>query len=247
MSIVSTLQRYQEAFLRLLYPAHCGACNKGLELEETGLCSGCRADLAALRFPYSEAALNHSFDHVRQAWTLYPYEAPLKEILTGIKFFQKRWLLKLFVPDFQELGSLIASESSYDMIVPVPMESTRLLERHFNQSELIAKMLSGSMKVPMLYALKKIRRTPAQSGLNRAERLQNLLFAFEGRVSLSGKKILLVDDVLTTGATAEEAARVLKEECGAVSVDLVTLACNPRETPDKSFSPLYIPSNFVGY
>lgn len=247
MSTLQTFRQYREAFMRLLYPARCGACETLLELEETGICTACTESLEKLRFPYSATALDHEFEHVSQAWALYPYESVLKEILTGIKFYNKRWLLRIFTPKIEELAGLIASENNYDWIVPIPLENSRLLERQFNQSELIARILAKAMQRPVISALKKCRRTPAQSGLNRAERLRNLHFAFEAKIPAAGKKILIVDDVLTTGATAEEAARVLKDS-GACRADLVTIACNPRETSaDSTFSPLYIPANFVGY
>lgn len=242
-----SVPHYREAFLRLFYPARCGSCRQLLELEEKGICGGCHGDLKNLRLNYEQTSLDHPFKYAGQAWSCYPYLSPLKEILAGIKFYNKRWLLKVFSEDLREIAGLISSENSYDWIVPIPLENTRLLQRQFNQSEILAALLGKFMKCSVKGALKKSRATPAQSGLSRTQRLKNIHFAFECKGSALGKTILLVDDVLTTGATADEAARVLKES-GALRVDLMTLACNPRETSDyESFSPLYTASNLVGY
>lgn len=246
MSFRRTFQNYREALLRLIYPAHCGACSLILELEESGLCRHCLSALRRIKLPLEAACLDHAFKHISQSWALYPYESPMKEILSGIKFYGRRWLLKSFREDFKQLAELIASENSYDWIVPVPLDAKRLLQRQFNQSALIAEIMSEFLGCSTVNALMKPRETPAQVGLTRAQREKNLLFAFESRRA-EDKNILLVDDVLTTGATAEEAARVLKA-AGAKHVDLVTLACNPRElSAPETFSPLYTAPNFVGY
>ena len=113
-----------------------------------------------------------------------------------------------------------------DVIVPVPLHSTRLREREYNQSLLLAHRMSTYLKIPLNYTvLRRIRETPPQTSLTKHERLKNLRRSFVVKTpqSLKGKSILLVDDVYTTGTTVNECAKVL-DKAGAENVYVVTLA-----------------------
>jgi ComF family protein len=115
-----------------------------------------------------------------------------------------------------------------DLIVPVPLHWTRLWTRRFNQSALLAKGIAAATGLPLRTdVLRRVRRTPKQTGLARKDRLGNVAGAFavpaDARSIISGKHILLVDDVLTTGATGDAAAAALRR-AGAKEVDLLVLA-----------------------
>jgi ComF family protein len=114
-------------------------------------------------------------------------------------------------------------------VVPVPLSRRRRRERGFNQAELIAKVVAREARLPL--ETKVLRRTkdrPPQAGLSRKDRIRNVRSIYRARLPLSlrGERLLLVDDVLTTGATAEAAARALLR-AGAGSVDVLTLARVP--------------------
>ena len=102
--------------------------------------------------------------------------------------------------------------NNYDMIVPVPLHSKRIAERGFNQALLIANLLSKEIGVPVSEALERIRYTKPQARFGREDRLINVKEAFSAvkNDSLSGKNIILVDDVYTTGATMNACAKALK-------------------------------------
>jgi ComF family protein len=120
-------------------------------------------------------------------------------------------------------------DQSFDAVVPVPLHWRKQWDRGFNQSELLARYIAGRRGLTVLHALRRKRATAVQAGLASAGRRRNVAGAFLLRSGaktdpkLAGKKILLIDDVMTTGATASACASVLKRG-GAKSVSLLTLA-----------------------
>jgi ComF family protein len=129
-----------------------------------------------------------------------------------------RWLCAAF--DDERLRG-----RQFDIIVPVPLHPTRQRERGFNQAGLLAELLSPRISIPCKRVLKRIRYTTTQTALDRAERMENLHNAFRLRrnADVRGLHVLLIDDVLTTGSTLSECARVLKR-AGAISVHAATAA-----------------------
>jgi competence protein ComFC len=113
----------------------------------------------------------------------------------------------------------------FHLIVPVPLHPARLRERGFNQAEVLAKILSQKIDLPLSRALERVRYTTTQTAFDRVERMENLRDAFRLRkkIGVRGLHVLLVDDILTTGSTLSECARVLRE-AGAQSVYAVTAA-----------------------
>src|SRR5262249_55982024 len=116
-------------------------------------------------------------------------------------------------------------ECEFDIIVPVPLHPARQRERGFNQADLLAELLSTHASVPCRRLLKRVRYTTTQTALDRSERMENLHNAFRLRknADVRGLRVLLIDDVLTTGSTLSECARVLKG-AGAISVHAATAA-----------------------
>lgn len=223
------LRSYAEAGFRLLYPAYCGICHAFLSLEEKYLCKPCEARLSTTRFSQDESCLDIAVDYLDEAWAVFPYESPVKDLISAVKFSRKRWLLHAFRPDLEKMVSVLASENHYDAIVPIPMDRKRLFQREFNPSELLARMIRPHFNSRLNPALLKKRFfTTPQSTLNRRERQINLFGSFRTPAkNLKGQSILLIDDIVTTGATADEAARILKKQ-GAKRVDLLALAHTPE-------------------
>jgi ComF family protein len=124
------------------------------------------------------------------------------------------------------LSQALPREQRFDVIVPMPLHWRKRLERGFNQSELLARVLSRRTGIPVLNALERRKPTAPQAGLTRAQRRSNVAGAFEAsrrRDRIDGRHVLLIDDVLTTGATASACAAVLKR-AGARRVTVLTLA-----------------------
>ncbi len=148
-----------------------------------------------------------------------PYEGVLAETINCLKFYGIKRLAKPLVRLL-----CIFDCSEFDGIIPVPLSIKGLIERGFNQSLPIARVISKKFHVPLLMDnLRKIKETPPQIGLSARERLLNLKNAFEVRGNIRGLRLLLVDDVMTTGATVAECSKELMK-AKAKEVTVLTLA-----------------------
>lgn len=175
-------------------------------LNEDGLCRLCAAGVGAFDAAY--------------AWG--GYDGVLKDLIHCFKFHGMRSLAN---PLGGYLAEAFPRNEKIDAIVPMPIHWTRRMVRGFNQCELLARELSRHTGVPVAKLLVKIKRTGKQSNLSGAKRRRNVRGSFEtvqGEV-VRGKRLLLLDDVLTTGATVNEAAQVLKNG-GAARVVVLTVA-----------------------
>lgn len=201
------------------------------------VCRACRADLPGLpttRCPHCGEPTTHGercgrclrtpphFDSVQAA---YRYDFPLDRLVHALKYGHQLALAPWF-------GSQLAkslSSTEADCIVPLPLHPERLRERGFNQAAEIARALGRRRRLPVRSDLLfRARATAPQAGLALAERPANVRGAFECRSDLGGKRLLLVDDVMTSGATVDEAARTLKLH-GAARVDVAVVARAVRD------------------
>lgn len=154
------------------------------------------------------------------------YSGIIRRLIVRFKFEDKHEPLPLFIKLMREAGQELLSDA--DLMVPVPLHRLRLLQRRFNQSALLARGLSRASGVPAaVMALKRTKRTSAQVGLSQEARQENVAGAFgvtgNWRRALQGKKVLLIDDVITTGATANACASALLD-AGASRVDFLAIA-----------------------
>jgi ComF family protein len=192
----------------------CAVCNtpflNAWPLDDRGVCAACRSGL-------------RGFDH---AASFGRYEGSLR---TLIHLFKYSGMKPLARPLAMYLERAISEDEHFDAVVPVPLYWRKKWDRGFNQSELLARFLARRRGIPVWNALRRKRGTVAQAGLASAGRRRNVAGAFALRVKtgsdpkLVGKKILLIDDVMTTGATASACASILKRG-GAESISLLTLA-----------------------
>ena len=160
------------------------------------------------------------------------YEGTLRELIHLYKYNRMKPLAK-------PLGDLLAAalprEQRFDGVVAVPLHWRRKWDRGFNQSELLARSIARRCGLPVLHPVRRRRATRVQAGLSNSRRRENVAGAFVGKAgAVKGLRLLLVDDVMTTGATASACAHVLKR-AGAQSVALLTLARVDRRfvSPDR--------------
>jgi competence protein ComFC len=241
MQIIPTLQQTAGAFLTLLYPPHCAICGVDLERGQH-LCPACNETARRIQPPFCktcsqpfDGAIEQEFScsncaqrrfHFECAVACYRSRGIVRDLLHRFKY-QGEFYLRHPLSEWLADGladSRLASEK-FDCLVPVPLHPVRERERQFNQAEELAKIVGRGTGTPVLDCLKRIRRTPTQTRFDRAERMENLRNAFKMRENrnVQGKHLVLVDDVFTTGSTADECARVLKNS-GAKSVRVLTAA-----------------------
>lgn len=188
----------------------CAVCNtpfvNPFPLDEKGVCAACRSGL-------------RGFDH---AASFGLYEGSLRRLIHLYKYSGMKQLAGTLA-GFMDRA--VPIDASFDAVVPVPLHWRKQWDRGFNQSELLARHIARRRGVPVLHALRRRRSTAVQAGLASAGRRRNVAGAFTLRSGpkLAGKRILLIDDVMTTGATASACASALKRG-GAKSVSLLTLA-----------------------
>lgn len=219
-------RHYREAFIRLFYPAACEVCHVNLDLEEKILCRNCAEKLDSLAWPMEKTMVDERFEHLDHVWTVYAYGSPVKELLHGVKYARKDYLLKACQKRAIRLAQAITSDFWYDAILPIPIDRLKLMKRHFNQAEIFATMLEPWLTPPVKRSLLiKHRSIPSQTSLSQCERAINVYGSFKLKrpAKILGGSFLLLDDVLTTGATANEAARLLKFH-GAKRVNFMALA-----------------------
>ena len=219
-------QHYKEALIRLFYPAACEVCHATLDLEKRILCSSCAGDLDAIAWPMEEALVDERFEYLDHVWTVYAYTSPIRELLHGVKYSRKDYLLKACQERALRLAQVITSDFWYDAILPIPIDRLKLVKRNFNQAEILAINLAAWLTPPVQRSLLiKQHSIPSQTSLSQHERAINVYGAFKlgSPEKARGRSFLLLDDVLTTGATANEAARLLKFH-GAKRVDFLALA-----------------------
>lgn len=202
----------------------CDACLRTLPHNTQPRCGDCDLPLPHAA-PLCANCLKHppSYDRCISPWR---YEAPLDQWLVDFKDHQNDYWLPTFANALIERLHESPHTPAIDLLIPVPIHRWRKWRRGYNQSELMARYLSHRLKIPWQHALKKTRQSHSQKQLTRRERLRNLKNSFAVTQPVSGLNIALIDDVMTTGATAETISKLLKSS-GAKSVEVWVLARTP--------------------
>ena len=195
----------------------CDACRETLPRLPAARCPCC-----ALPAPDGERCgrcLTHS-PHYDRTLAVFAYGFPVDKLVQDFKYVHRLALARFFGRLLAEL----AENTVADLIIPLPLHRERLRDRGFNQALELARPVATARRLPLAAeACLRTRNTPAQAGLPWKERAKNIRGAFHCTHDLSGQRILLVDDVMTTGSSLDECARTLKLH-GATEVTLLIVA-----------------------
>ena len=204
--------------LELLFPQKCILCRRVLRGGETDLCRKCRAEQELWGTPKRKPQF---LDSITAVWY---YEGNVRRAVLRYKFYRARYLAAGFGRSLAM--RLQQRDWEYDILTWVPVSRLRRLTRGYDQVELLAKAVGKELGMTPVPTLKKIRNNRPQSRLkDPAARKANVLGAYRllEAADVSGKRVLLLDDILTTGATAGECARVLLS-AGAREVHCAAIA-----------------------
>jgi ComF family protein len=234
----------KDDLLDFVYPQTCPICRKPLKREEKDVCEECWRALALLPSPYcpycksfledEDEVANHRCAYLSKpeerrilaVRSLGTFDDHYQKLVHRLKYDKKIQLGKRLA---QKLGESMSEDKEFagcDMVIPVPLHRARERERGFNQSEVLAEGISRAIGISLAKSiLKRKRNTKDQTYLNAQQRAENVKGAFvvAQPERINGKKIIIVDDVMTTGATLNECASALLNS-GAESILAATVA-----------------------
>lgn len=241
MTLLKDVRRVTRPLLDFFLPPHCQLCHEDI-LEPQSLCGPCWSKLSFITEPCCyfcgtpfdyfveegsrcAACIQHKPAFARMRAALL-YEDTSRSLLMRLKHGDATYLSPMLARWMATCGKELLAET--DVMVPVPLHWTRLIKRRYNQAALLTRELFFETKVAWHPGiLRRTRRTPSQGHLSKVRRLANVAGAFEvvarDKALISGKTILLIDDVYTTGATVNACARALLK-AGAARVNVLVLS-----------------------
>jgi ComF family protein len=229
------------ATLDVLLPPLCPSCREPLG-DGAGLCAQCWSQLSFIEPPYcARLGIPFTYDPgpgllsmeaiaappaYERARAAVRYDEIARALVVGFKYGDRLDLARMMGGWMARAGRELTADA--DALLPVPLHWRRLWARRFNQSAALAGAISEICGVPVMHeTLKRVRATPQQVGLSKAQRADNVQGAFrvpgEQKVNIAGKRVVLIDDVLTSGATADTCSRALLR-AGAARVDVLVFA-----------------------
>lgn len=206
------MQKWWQTLVSVFFTQNCAVC--GVEVERGVFCPKCRSiNLRLAPMP--------GLKHLDGALMGYKYDGPLKDMLHRLKFEGEQKFLQPLAEEAAFMAVAYGARS-FDVVTSIPTDAQRRKKRGFDIPEAIFKEALARHGKWQPYVLSRIKPTAPQYGLTPGERRGNVRGCFKAESSVSGKNILLTDDILTTGSTLEEAAKTLKQ-AGAKSVHALTL------------------------
>jgi ComF family protein len=240
--MLKSITTFLNACLDLVYPPQCLLCHKKVPHHPEILCDICRHNITFNTPPFCKKCSRHLTQPTKKnlcpqchkkipdfdrSWGVVLYTKPMKDLLHLFKY-QKKTALRHVFADL--MISFIKQHhiplTNFDCLIPIPIHSVKHREREFNQTELLCHLIGKEFAIPVnASSLVRMKNTRPQAFLDEKERWTNVQGAFKIRkpLELKNKSILLVDDLMTTGATACEAAKMCRK-AGAIKVSILTLA-----------------------
>lgn len=209
------IKRLFKELLDFIIPQLCISCGSPVEENQGFLCRNCAGKL--VRFDAQHPWRNNfiSMGYINNSLSLYRFvkDTPIQHLLHSMKYEKMK---SIGIVLGNEIARIIPLAIKFDIVTPVPLHTAKERERTYNQSEFISRGIMEIKQIPVLpKLLSRNRFTKSQTKMDKFERIENVRGAFEINPKyqefISGKNVILVDDVITTGSTILECARVLKE------------------------------------
>lgn len=209
---MNKILKIQEQILNLIYPQMCGICGK---LNKNSLCNKCEIALKKEKniniINQGEEIENKYFNELMY---IFKYEGQIRKLIIDYKFNEKSYLYLTFVNFLLKNQKIFENIKKYDKIIPVPISKKRLKTRGYNQSLLIARKIANKTNLELLNnCLFKTKNIIEQSKLNKEDRIKNIqgVYELQNKQLIENKKILLIDDIYTTGSTVNECSKMLRQ------------------------------------
>lgn len=209
--------------LELIYPPICGICEK---INSEYICEKCKDKLNKYLIYKIEDCKNNKKVYYDYKIKILRYENVVREKIIDYKFNEKTYIHKTLEKIILNDEKIYSFLKKYDIILPVPLYKNKKWERGYNQTELIAKNLAKDLQITLNNKiLKKVKNTKVQSRLTKRERAENIkdAFAVTDRFYIENKKIIIFDDIYTTGSTINECSKILKI-ANAKEIAILTIA-----------------------
>jgi ComF family protein len=221
MNLTKLYDLFIEPVIAFALPAFCISCQSKLESKRKVICPDCFDKLPTLPEEFIDVLIDEIdqiyFDrlHIK-----YQFAEQFQKLIHHFKYQRTLTLAKYFA----EVIAPLINKNDLDIISSIPLNPIKEKERGYNQSALIANEIGSLLKILVNNTLiKRVRNTPSQTKLNREQRINNMMNAFDCDADLSDQRIILVDDIITTGSTINECARILKRQ-NAKTVIVIALA-----------------------
>ena len=205
------IRQFLNNLLDLLFPKLCASCS--IKIQKGFLCSDCYSSIEFIK------------SYQKNLISICRYKEPIKTLIYQFKYGNRDYLADFFAELIEKhLRRIRLDLSHYDYVIPVPLHKYKLKERGYNQAGLLAKILANYFQIPfrddIIFQTKYI---PSQTTLNKDKRLENKKESFKAKGSLENKRVILVDDVITTGSTINECSKAL-ESTKVSEITVITLA-----------------------
>ena len=192
-----------EKALNLFFPIKCGVCGKiGLPI-----CNKCEEIIKKHEINLTNKELFNTNIEIKKIF-IYKYDDIIRDLLINYKFNDYSYLADTFAYLIKNNKKMFGILKSYDIIIPVPLHKKRLLERGYNQTELIAKKLGIKVETNCLIKIKNIKPQSTKNAEERKKDIKNT-YILKNEKKIKGKKVLLFDDIYTTGSTANECIKTI--------------------------------------
>jgi competence protein ComFC len=223
--ITDTLKALYTGVIDLIYPPLCLICDDRLERAGMEICNTCLNNFKLIGTPHGKFSVTGDI-HISTAWALFEFDDSFQQLIHHLKYSRRRKPIGVVLDHYksQILDQLPVDE--IDLVISVPLHPRKFRERGYNQVDDMSNWLTGGLHAELgNHLVKRKKYTSTQTKLNAEERMENVRAAFgvTDDSAVQGKHVLLVDDVLTTGATSNALAEILKQS-GAAKIDLITLS-----------------------
>ena len=211
-----------DKLLEYIFPPICGICGR---IGDNNICDSCYNDIKKFE---KNILIKYNSKYYSEYLYIFKYEGIIRDKIINYKFNDKSYLYRMFVEILLRNNKVVKFIKQYDLVIPVSISAKRMKERGYNQCELITKEISKRLNIQTDSKLiKKNLDNKPQSSLNKNERIDNVKNVYiinKEKINLiKNKKVLIFDDIYTTGSTVNEISKVLKQN-GASNIGVITLA-----------------------